>query len=202
MFRHHITRNDQPIASTAVMGCIMQTRFVKRVGLVISATSLLLLSACQGLNMERHHHAQAELQPRSASQVNGRVDFKKTQQGLRVAIDLTGLTPYQTHAIHIHANGDCSAADAASAGGRFNPDNPIEGTTQTARHTDDLSHIIADAQGRAVVEFVAKQLSLDNGALTDIKGRSVVVHERADDDLSQPAGSAGKRMACGVIKMV
>ena len=174
----------------------------KLVGIAMSVASLLVLSACQGLNMGRYHHAQADLDPRSASQVQGYVDFKKANQGLRIAVYLTGLTPNQAHAIHIHANGDCSAADATSAGGHFNPDAQVHGSINTAHHAGDLPNIVADAQGHAVMEFSAKELSLDNGALTDIKGRSVVVHERADDYHSQPAGNAGKRIACGVIKMV
>lgn len=180
----------------------MSIVMMKSTGLVLGTVAVLALSACQGLNMGRHAHAQADMHARSASQVQGQVAFKKANQGLRVSVQLTGLTPNQAHAIHIHANGDCSAADATSAGGHFNPDHQIHGSVNTAHHAGDLPNITADAQGHASVDFIAKDLSLDNGALTDIKGRSVVVHERADDYHSQPAGNAGKRIACGVIKKV
>lgn len=181
----------------------MSTSLIQSTIVGIAIISAVSLSACQGLNMGRHAHAQAELQARSDSQVQGQVEFKKANQGLRVAVNVSGLTPYQTHAIHVHANGDCSAADATSAGGHFNPDNQIHGASHTpTHHAGDLPNLVADEQGRAVIEFWVKDLSLDNGALADIKGRSVVVHERADDYQSQPAGNAGKRIACGVIKMV
>jgi Cu-Zn family superoxide dismutase len=181
----------------------MSTFLIKSSLFSMVILSAVTLTACQGLNMGRHTHAQAQLQARSDSQVQGQVTFNKAKQGLRVAINVSGLTPDQSHAIHVHANGDCSAADAASAGGHFNPDNQLHGSSHTPiHHAGDLPNLVADEQGRAVIEFWVKDLSLDNGASTDIKGRSVVVHERADDYESQPAGNAGKRIACGVIKMV
>ncbi len=179
----------------------MSTTLIKSALLALSMVSAVVLPACQGINIGQHPHASAQMQARSQSQVQGLVTFKKAAQGLRVAVHLTGLTPHQTHAIHVHANGDCSALDATSAGGHFNPDNQIHGQMEGAHHAGDLPNITANAQGQASIEFVIKDLSLDNGVLADIKGRSVIVHERADDYQSQPAGNAGKRIACGVIKM-
>ncbi|MEW2973135.1 superoxide dismutase family protein [Pseudomonas juntendi] len=47
-----------------------------------------------------------------------------------------------------------------------------------------------------------KGVTLGGGAATDIAGRALVVHANADDYRSQPAGNAGVRIACGVIRVV
>ena len=42
-------------------------------------------------------------------------------------------------------------------------------------------------------------ITLDTGTL-GILGRGLIVHEKADDLVSQPVGEAGGRVACAVIK--
>jgi Cu-Zn family superoxide dismutase len=35
--------------------------------------------------------------------------------------------------------------------------------------------------------------------LIDADGAALVIHERADDNVTDPSGNSGKRIACGVI---
>ena len=63
-----------------------------------------------------------------------------------------------------------------------------------------MDNLRADAQGRANVDIHLKGVTLGGGAATDIAGRALVVHANADDYRSQPAGNAGVRIACGVIR--
>ena len=141
--------------------------------------------------------AVAVLRPASGSNVSGLVTFTKIDGGVRVVADVEGLKPGE-HGFHIHEFGDCSAASAASAGNHFNPHKmPHGGPDSEHRHEGDLGNITADESGRAHYDRVDKQIGL-NGPDT-ILGRSVIVHDKADDLQSQPTGNAGARVACGLI---
>ncbi|MEY2633757.1 MAG: hypothetical protein RIR00_2411, partial [Pseudomonadota bacterium] len=109
----------------------------------------------------------------------------------------TGLTPGE-HGFHIHDSGDCSAADASSAKGHFNPTGKQHGhASGQDHHGGDMPNLVANAKGEARASFTLPGLSL-TGA-NGIVGRSVVIHADPDDYKSQPAGNSGKRIACGTI---
>ena len=141
--------------------------------------------------------ATAKLEPKSNSKVTGTVTFTKVGDQVEVAGDIENLSPGK-HGFHLHEKGDCSAPDAASAGGHFNPTHQHHGGPDTAeRHAGDLGNIEADSSGKAHVQWTGK-FSL-SGA-DSIIGKSVVVHEKADDLKTDPAGNSGARIACGVIE--
>ena len=138
------------------------------------------------------------LHPTAGNKVSGTVTFTPVADGVQVHAELTGLTPGK-HGFHVHEFGDCSAADASSAGAHFNPTNqPHAGPDAAARHEGDMGNVEADASGNAKLDYVDHQISLANDAKSAI-GRSVVVHAKPDDLKTQPSGDAGGRIACGVI---
>lgn len=142
--------------------------------------------------------AVAQVQPRSASQVVGRVWFTQGAHHTMVHYDLTGLKPGSAHGIHIHDKGDCSAPDATSAGGHFNPGaHPHAHPSAAVRHLGDLPNLQADATGVARGVFAVQTLELTGPQ--GVIGRAVVVHRDPDDYRSQPAGNSGPRVGCGVI---
>jgi Cu-Zn family superoxide dismutase len=104
---------------------------------------------------------------------------------------------------HVHELGDCSAADASSAGGHFRPfANPHGGRDADRRHVGDLGNLTANASGVAEADFVDSRVTLGGPALSgtaSILGRAVIVHRQRDDLTSQPSGDAGARVACGVV---
>jgi Cu-Zn family superoxide dismutase len=145
--------------------------------------------------------AVAVLHPTAGNKVSGTVIFTEVADGVQVRAEITGLTP-GNHGFHVHEFGDCSAADASSAGAHFNPTHkPHAGPDAPERHVGDMGNIQADASGKAKLEYVDHQISLTNDERSVI-GRSVVVHAKADDLKSQPAGDSGARVACGVIGRV
>jgi len=168
------------------------------------ASCALLLAACAIAPEPQGPSAAAKLDSKSGSQVHGEIRF--TQVGNRVRIEgvVAGLAPGEK-ALHIHEKGDCSAADAASAGGHFNPRGPKYwssrhgGPYSAERHAGDLGNIVFDQQGKAVVNMMISGITVD-GSPTGIMGLAVVVHFRADDLTTDPTGDAGARAACGVIK--
>jgi Cu-Zn family superoxide dismutase len=142
--------------------------------------------------------ATAVLHPAAGNKVSGTVTFTEEADGVRVEADITGLTPGK-HGFHVHQFGDCSALDLASAGGHFNPTNkPHAGPDAAERHVGDMGNVEADASGTAKLSYVDHEISLTNDQRSVI-GRSVIVHAKADDLKSQPAGDSGARVACGII---
>ena len=142
----------------------------------------------------------ANLAPASGSLVSGKLTLMPMAGGVHVSGDIGGLPPGSSHGFHIHEKGDCSAADASSTGGHFNPTGSPHGKAEAgAHHAGDIDNIVADASGVAHVNAHVAGVSLGGGAADDIAGRAVVVHAAADDYSSQPAGNSGARVACGVI---
>ena len=140
----------------------------------------------------------AVLHPTAGNNVKGTVTFTEEADGVQVHAEITGLTP-GNHGFHIHEFGDCSAGDGSSAGGHFNPtDSRHAGPDDAERHVGDMGNVEADASGKATLDYLDHQISLTNDRQSVI-GRSVVVHAKADDLKSQPAGDSGARIACGVI---
>lgn len=142
--------------------------------------------------------AVCHLQPTSGSRCRGTVRFQQVEGGVRVTAQVTGLTPGGKHGFHIHELGDLSAPDGTSAGGHFDPQgHPHAGPAAQRRHAGDLGNLEADAQGNARYEATLSGISVAGQHM--ILGRSVVVHEKADDLTTQPTGGAGARIAVGVI---
>jgi superoxide dismutase, Cu-Zn family len=143
--------------------------------------------------------AAVQLEPKSGSKVTGMVTFTKVGDEVQVVADIQNLTPGK-HGFHIHEKGDCSAADAASAGAHFNPMHQHHGgPTGLERHAGDLGNITADSSGRAHLDWKG---SLSLSGNDSIVGKSVVVHEKEDDLKTDPSGNSGARIACGAILAV
>lgn len=146
--------------------------------------------------------AVAELKPTEGSAVVGTVTFTSEDGGVRVVAVIEGLVP-GLHGFHVHEVGDCSAPDASSAGGHFNPHGAPHGGPEVPpgeRHAGDLGNLQADASGTAQYERLDQLLSLSGP--DSIVGKAVIVHAKADDLTTQPAGDAGSRLACGVIQQL
>ena len=142
----------------------------------------------------------AVLEPRSGSTVSGTAQFTAAPGGVKAHVEISGATP-GPHGVHIHEKGDCSDPKAASAGGHYNPNTgPHHGGPHTsARHGGDLGNLEVDASGKGTLEVVVEGLSV--ASLQDgVVGRAIVVHEKADDLATDPAGNSGARVACGRIQ--
>jgi Cu-Zn family superoxide dismutase len=144
--------------------------------------------------------ARAVIEPRSKSSLKGEARFTEVEGGVKVEVQVTGVTP-GPHAIHIHEKGDCSAADASSAGDHFNPDvHPHGAPTAEKHHAGDFGNMEVGADGNGKLELVSKVLTIKEGTHS-VVGRSIIIHEKADDMTTQPTGNAGGRIGCGVIQI-
>ena len=144
--------------------------------------------------------AVATLAPASGSNVSGTIQFREVDGGVEVTANVEGLTPGD-HGWHVHEKGDCSAPDASSAGGHFNPSGHPHAAPDAAQHHEgDFGNLTAADDGKATKTFVMKGITLGDGA-TSVVGKGFIVHENADDLTTQPTGNAGGRVACGVITL-
>ncbi len=178
----------------------------------IAIVATLTLAACASApkpapapppSLSTAKEGRANLAPASGSLVSGRVTLRPMTDGVHLTGTVGGFLPNSVHAIHVHEKGDCTAADASSAGGHFNPMGQPHGRANTpAHHAGDMDNIAANAQGQVNLDIHLAGVTLGGGAANDIADRALVVHAAADDYTSQPAGNAGARVACAVIKIV
>jgi Cu-Zn family superoxide dismutase len=144
--------------------------------------------------------ARATIEPRSGSNVKGWATFTdRSTGGVAVVVHIENAPP-GTHGLHVHDKGDCSAPDASSAGGHFNPGGmPHAAPTEAHRHAGDLGNITIEANGTGHLEIVSDLLTVKAGP-NSVVGRAVIFHEKADDLQTQPTGNAGGRLGCGVVQ--
>lgn len=171
---------------------------MKKFNTMLCAGLAAMLGACAGGGQDGHRAAEAKMMPTQGNTAYGSVIFRAEGERLHVSARMSGLTP-GAHGFHIHERGDCSAPDAASAGGHYNPTAQPHGSPEhAAHHAGDLPLLVADANGNALLEYDLHGVTIGHGPI-DLLGRAVVVHANVDDFVSQPAGNAGARVACGVI---
>lgn len=144
---------------------------------------------------------QVELNPVSDSNLSGNVVFTEENGEVSMTAIISGLAEGR-HAIHIHENGDCSAADGSSAGGHWNPTDQPHGKwgSEDGYHKGDIGNFEVDANGNGTVNLTTDEWCIGCGdSSKDLKGKAVIVHDGVDDYTSQPSGAAGTRVGCGVI---
>jgi superoxide dismutase, Cu-Zn family len=169
------------------------------------ATAALLAGCATGDARRQTPYAAADLQS-PAGVTLARAQVRPVTGGLRVYVEAAGLPP-GTYAVHVHTTGRCEGPGFTSAGGHWNPTSRQHGTLNPAgAHYGDLPNLVVGS-GTGVgahsgtISLVIPGASLRGGAagLLDEDGAAVIVHARADDYRTDPAGNAGDRIACGVL---
>ena len=144
--------------------------------------------------------ARAVLKDANGKQV-GNVTLTELPHGVLIKTDLFNILP-GIHAFHIHSVGECKPP-FKSAGGHFNPEGKAHGLLNgKGPHAGDLPNIYVGTDGKLTFEVIADKVTLKKGmnSLHDKDGSAIVIHAGADDYVSDPAGNAGPRIACGIIR--
>ena len=168
-------------------------------GVLAVAMASALVAGCGAMGLGGGASATAGLEPTKGNTTRGTVKFTQAGDRVRVSGQISGLKPGAEHGFHVHEKGDCSSGDGMSAGGHFNPAGKAHGMQSGERHAGDLPNLKADASGNVKADFEIGGISVGSGS-ADIVGKGLIVHRDPDDYKSQPAGNAGPRLACAVIK--
>lgn len=176
--------------------------------------SILFLTACSGAHTETQHQNSIEVSEKAEDMYKtklkdidgntiGTATLTEGKSGVTIHLKAKNL-PSGVHGFHIHEKGECKGAGFESAGGHFNPYNKEHGLDNPkGPHAGDLPNIEVDQNGKVDVKVVAPLVTLEEGkenSLFDEDGSALMIHEKADDNKTNPAGDAGSRIACGVIQ--
>jgi Cu-Zn family superoxide dismutase len=122
--------------------------------------------------------------------------------GVTIKLNLKGL-PAGEHALHLHQVAQCDPPDFKTAGPHFNPDGKKHGLQNPeGPHAGDMSNFTVAQNGTAKTTIKNEHVTISGDAPNALlpKGVALVVHAKPDDMKTDPAGNAGDRIACGVLK--
>lgn len=104
--------------------------------------------------------------------------------------------------MHIHAVGQCQGPGFTTAGAHWNPAMKQHGRENPmGAHDGDLPNVVAGADKKLTLEYKLPDILLEgDGGMLDKDGAALIIHEKADDYLTDPSGNSGKRIICGVFK--
>ncbi|WP_207428874.1 superoxide dismutase family protein [Pedobacter sp. SYSU D00535] len=180
----------------------------KKLSKSVFAASLVALLAtvvsCSNLRGGNSKKAVAQIGATKPTELPGQGNISFVQKANEVEMELELTFPSkanQTVAVHIHEHGDCGNA-GNDAHGHWNPTKANHGKWgQGQFHLGDIGNVTLDANGKGKLEMDTNLWTVGTGATNDVVGKAIMVHEKADDYITQPTGNAGGRIGCGVIQL-
>jgi superoxide dismutase, Cu-Zn family len=187
--------------SLKVQGRILAVVAVVIVGLFAVAVALLMSAPSAVAEQFGAKFAATQIVDARGEAV-GTALLTQRKESVRVFVWTRGLTPGK-HGIHIHAVGRCDAATFASAGGHFNPETRQHGLENPAgAHGGDLPNLEVRENGIGILHATNDRISLlaSPSSIFDADGSALIIHAAEDDQVTDPTGNSGARIACGVIE--
>lgn len=169
---------------------------MKKLVLMLGGAVVLALQSCAVTTQSY------DIQAKSNTTTYGKAIFKEYKNGkVNLVLKVNDLTEGE-HAVHIHEKGDCSSPDGLSAGPHWNPTHEKHGKWgHGEHHKGDIGNILANKQGVGVLKFSTDEWCLNCSDETkNVRGKSIIIHAKADDFKTQPTGDAGGRVGCVEIK--
>ena len=173
-------------------------RMRRQIGIIFGTAALLALGLVGAAQAPRPCTCTCRTARASRS---GHAMISPAKEGVSIALSLKNL-PAGDHAIHVHGVAKCEAPAFTSAGPHFNPATKQHGLENpNGHHAGDMPNITVGANGtlEKTITNTAVTLGAGPNSLFANGGTALVVHAKADDLKTDPAGNAGDRIACGVI---
>ncbi|XXF80042.1 superoxide dismutase family protein [Myxococcaceae bacterium GXIMD 01537] len=165
----------------------------------VTARASLIAAALAFAACGENKQATTTLESKSSSSVTGTATFEEDGDTVKLTLSVSGATAGK-HGAHIHEKGDCSAADATSAGGHWNPSTHNHASpTAGEHHLGDLGNIEVGSDGKGTLTLSKADWKIGDGSANDVVGKAIIIHAGEDDLATQPTGNSGGRQACGVI---
>ena len=161
---------------------------------------LIVIAGCQEVTVNQ---IKLNLNAKSNTNTSGEITFIEKKGIVTMEAHIFGLKP-GIHAIHLHEKADCSSSDGKSTGGHWNPTFEQHGAWEgdSGFHRGDIGNFEADQNGHGMIKFSTDLWCIGcEDPTKNIVGKAVIVHQGADDLVSQPSGAAGSRVSCaGIIQ--
>lgn len=127
----------------------------------------------------------------------GTVTATEREGGILIAVSATGIAPGE-HGIHVHMTGKCDGPKFETAGGHWNPMGAKHGLSNPqGSHHGDMPNLTIASDGSGKMDCTVKEAAL--AEMLDADGAALVIHAKADDQMTDPSGESGDRIACGVF---
>ena len=165
------------------------------VGLTMALTTACMHTAANSPIIAKAELSNAQGQPSGSFVIRGGTS------GPVMLVNTTGLAA-GVYGMHFHQTGKCETPGFTTAGGHWNPESRKHGLSNASgAHAGDLPNLEINSIDTAAVT-VPLDSSLFNGAqsLFDSDGAAIIIHARADDNMTDPSGNSGDRILCGVLQ--
>ena len=124
------------------------------------------------------------------------MEYAKRIAGKR-SVSLAKIDPGD-HGVHVHTTGSCEAPTFESAGGHWNPESQTHGLEDPAgQHAGDMPNLTVAEDGTGTMDYQLVGGTFEG--LLDADGSAFVVHADPDDQMTDPSGNSGDRIACGTF---
>ena len=173
---------------------------MRKIVLGILAVGLIIFGCKSSTSNDKSKTLNLSFESKSGSNVTGTAVFSEKNGKVTFTAKLSGLKP-GVHAIHIHEKSDCSATDATSTGGHWNPTFKKHGKWGDAEyHKGDIGNFTADTNGNGTITMSTEEWCIGcEDETKNILGKGLIVHDKPDDFVTQPTGNAGARVACTAL---
>lgn len=127
----------------------------------------------------------------------GTVTATERSDGIAIAVSATRMTPGE-HGLHVHTTGKCEGPKFESAGGHWNPSAAQHGLSNPqGQHKGDMPNLTVASDGTGKLDYVMRDAQISE--MLDADGAALIIHAKLDDQMTDPSGNSGDRMACGVF---